>query len=182
MAKHILLLMLAFSSCLFAQETRREVMHPSANPTDDTKPNSTTVPETLAMNAHLERVIVLRCKYNTDLLAELNKAVAQQKIRNAVILSGVGSVRGYQLHQVGNRDLPLKETFVRNPTGAADIIGMSGLVVGGRVHAHITLANADRAFGGHLEPETTVFTFAIVTLGVLDDTLDLSKMDDWGYR
>src|ERR1051326_614187 len=98
MAKHILLLMLAFSSCLFAQETRREVMHPSANPTDDTKPNSTTVPETLVMNAHLERVIVLRCKYNTDLLAELNKAVAQQKIRNAVILSGVGSVRGYQLH------------------------------------------------------------------------------------
>src|SRR5689334_13408993 len=124
MKKLILCAIVLSSICLFAQETRREVMHPAANPADDTKPNSTTVPETLAMNAHLERVIVLRCKYNTDLLAELNKAIAQQKIRNAVILSGVGSVRGYQLHQVGNRDFPLKETFVKNPAGPADIIAM----------------------------------------------------------
>jgi predicted DNA-binding protein with PD1-like motif len=50
-----------------------------------------------------------------------------------------------------------------------------------RVHAHITLANADKAFGGHLEPDTTVFTFAVVT-GVLDDGLGLTKIDDWTYR
>jgi len=52
----------------------------------------------------------------------------------------------------------------------------------GRVHPHITLATADRAFGGHLEPDTTVFTFAVVTLGVLDDSLDLSRLDDWNNR
>jgi hypothetical protein len=34
--------------------------------------------------------------------------VAQQKIENAVILSGFGSVRGYQVHQVSNRNLPSK--------------------------------------------------------------------------
>jgi predicted DNA-binding protein with PD1-like motif len=50
------------------------------------------------------------------------------------------------------------------------------------VHPHITLANADNAFGGHLEPDTTVFTFAVVTLGVLDDGLDLTRIDDWTYR
>jgi predicted DNA-binding protein with PD1-like motif len=72
--------------------------------------------------------------------------------------------------------------FVKDPTAPADIIGMSGVVIGGRVHAHITLANPDRAFGGHLEPDTTVFTFAVVTLGVLDDAVDLSKVDDWNYR
>jgi hypothetical protein len=59
---------------------------------------------------------------------------------------------------------------------------MSGFVIGGRVHAHITLANPDKAFGGHLEPDTTVYTFAIVTLGVLEDGLDLSQIDDWNHR
>jgi hypothetical protein len=36
--------------------------------------------------------------------------------------------------------------------------------------------------GGHLEPGTKVFTFAIVTVGVLADDLDLSKLDDKDYR
>ena len=39
-----------------------------------------------------------------------------------------------------------------------------------------------KAFGGHLEPGTRVFTFAVVTLGVLPDGLDLAKLDDKDYR
>jgi len=31
-------------------------------------------------------------------------------------------------------------------------------------------------------PDTKVFTFAVVILGVLDDGLDLTKFDDWTYR
>jgi hypothetical protein len=46
----------------------------------------------------------------------------------------------------------------------------------------VTLANPEKAFGGHLEPGTSVFTFAIITLGVLDDGVDLSKVDDKTYR
>jgi hypothetical protein len=46
----------------------------------------------------------------------------------------------------------------------------------------MTMANADKAFGGHLEPGTNVFTFAIVTVGVLPDSLDLTKLDDKSYR
>ena len=86
------------------------------------------------------------------------------------------------MHQVGNREFPPKDVFVKDATAPADIIGMSGLVIGGRVHAHITLANPEKAFGSHLEPDTTVYTFAIVTLGVLEDGLDLSQIDDWNYR
>jgi predicted DNA-binding protein with PD1-like motif len=52
-------------------------------------------------------------------------------------------------------------------------------VIGGRAHAHTTLTNVDKAFGGHLEPDTT---FAIVTVGVLEDGRDLIQVDDWNYR
>jgi predicted DNA-binding protein with PD1-like motif len=72
--------------------------------------------------------------------------------------------------------------LVKDPTAPADLIGMNGYVIDGKVHAHMTLANPEKAFGGHLEPGTTVFTFAIVSLGVLDDAADLSRMDDKTFR
>jgi hypothetical protein len=46
----------------------------------------------------------------------------------------------------------------------------------------MTLANPDKAFGGHLEPGTLVFTFAIVTIGVMNDGVDFKHLDDKAYR
>src|SRR5215471_2444696 len=177
MKKLSIFVILALSFSLAGQDTRREVVHSTGNRAEDTRPNSDRVPDVYALSGHLERIVVLRFKYNTDLLAGLEKMVQHEKIRNAVILSGFGSVRNYQVHQVGNRELPPKNVYVKNPTAPADITSLSGFVIDGRLHPHITLANADKAFGGHLEPDTTVFTFAVVTLGVLDDGLDLTKID-----
>ncbi|MBS1856588.1 MAG: DNA-binding protein [Acidobacteria bacterium] len=175
-------LVLAVAGALAAQETRRETVNRSARPEDDTKPMSAKVPDVYAIPTQFERVVILRFKFQTDLLAGLEKMVKQENIRNAVILSGFGSVRGYQVHQVSNRDFPSKNMFVKDPTAPADILGMSGYVENGRVHPHIMLANPDKAFGGHLEPGTTVFTFAVVTIGVVKDGTDLSHLDDKAYR
>jgi predicted DNA-binding protein with PD1-like motif len=178
----MLRLLLAAALALSAQETRREIVNPSQTPAEDAKPNSANVPDVYAINGRFERVVILRFKYDTDLLAGIQKMIKQENIRNAVILSAAGSVRGYQVHQVSNRTFPSKNTFVKNPTAPADLIGMNGYVINGHVHAHMTLANPDHAFGGHLEPGTNVFTFAIVTLGVLDPGADLSRVDDKSYR
>ena len=177
-----LILIATIAGLLVAQQTRHEVVNPSANRADDLKTNSDQVPDAYAMNGKFERIVVLRFKFGADLLAGFEKMVKQEKIRNAVILSAAGSVRGYQVHQVSNRDFPSKNMFVKDPTAPADLIGMNGFVIDGRIHAHMTLANPEKAFGGHLEPGTSVFTFAIVALGVLDPSVDLSRVDDKTYR
>ena len=56
---------------------------------------------------------------------------------------------------------------LRLVSGAAELVGV---------------ANPERAFGGHLEPGTNVFTFVAVTLGVLADGVDISRVDDKTYR
>ena len=177
-----LIAFLLFCVPLISQETRREITNASPRPADDAKPNSASVHDVYAVPTQFERVLVLRFKFDTDLLAGMEKMVKQEKIRNAVILSGAGSVRGYHVHQVSNRDFPSKNMFVKDPTAPADLIGMNGYIMDGKIHAHVTLANPDKAFGGHLEPGTTVFTFAIVTIGVLKDGTDLSHLDDKAYR
>ena len=178
----LMTILLAAGLPAFGQQSRREQTNPSANPADDKKPNSDLVPDVWAVTGQFDRVVVLRFKFGADLLAGIEKIVKEQKIRNAVILSAAGSVRGYQVHQVSNRDLPSKNTFVKDPTQPADLISMNGYVIGGKVHAHMTLATPEHAFGGHLEPGTEVFTFGIVTLGVMKDGIDFSHLDDKTYR
>jgi|SRR5208283_3474923 len=172
----------AFLSLAAAQETRREITNTAPTPAEDARPNSAQVPDVYAISSQFQRVLIFRFKYQADLLAGLEQMVKENKIRNAVILAGAGSVRNYQVHQVSNRTFPSKNMYVKDPTAPADIISMNGYIMNGRIHAHMTMANADKAFGGHLEPGTNVFTFAIVTVGVLPDSLDLTKLDDKSYR
>jgi hypothetical protein len=171
----------AATATLFAQQSRVEVTKPTT-PQDDSKPNSDKVPDAYAVSGQFERVVVLRFKYQTDLLAGIEKMVTDQKIRNAVFLSGIGSVRNYHIHAVSNRTFPSKDIFVKDPTAPADIVSVNGYVIDGRVHAHITLTNENKAFGGHIEPGNNVFTFATITLGVFGDAVDLSRVDDKTYR
>ncbi len=164
-----------------ADVTRTELVKPTT-PHDDSKPNSASVPDAYAISGNFERVVVLRFKYQTDLLAGLEKMVKEQKIKNAVILSGVGSVRNYHIHSVSNRDFPSKNIFIKDPGSPADIISINGYVIDGRLHPHMTLTTGEKAFGGHIEPGNSVFTFAIVTMGVFADGVDLSRIDDKTYR
>jgi len=174
-------------TCLFvinvacSQKTQLQVTKPTTAH-DDSKPNSTDVPDTITQTGQFERVVVARFKFNTDLLEGIEKAVDQEKIANAVIVSGIGSVRGYHVHVVSNRDFPSKNVYTEDSEHPADLLSINGYVIDGRVHAHVTLADDDKAFGGHLEKGTNVFTFAVITLGVLSKEVNLSRVDDKTYR
>jgi predicted DNA-binding protein with PD1-like motif len=177
MKKIALLLSLALLAA--AQQTRREQTNAAPG---DSNPNSDNVPDVYPIDGQFDRIVTLRFKFGADLLAGLEKMVVQQKIKNAVIIAGAGSVRGYHLHQVSNRDLPSKNMFEKDTNAPADMIGMNGYIINGKIHAHMTLATPEHAFGGHLEPGTEVFTFGIVTLGVMKDGPDFTHLDDKNYR
>ena len=171
----------AVTTITVAQQTRTEITNPST-PVEDSRPNSEMVPDAHVMSTRFDSVLVVRFKYQTDLLAGIDSIVKQYKIHNAVILSGIGSVRNYHIHTISNRTFPSKNMYMKDLSAPADILSMNGYIIDGRVHAHITLANADKAFGGHLELGTNVFTFAVVTIGVFRDGIDLSRVDDKTYR
>jgi predicted DNA-binding protein with PD1-like motif len=166
---------------LHGQQTRNEVVKPTT-PELDAKPNSDTVPDVISIEGQFERLEVLRFKYKADLLTGLQKKVETLGIKNGVILAGIGSVRDYHIHSVSNREFPSHNIYIKDPSAPADIASMNGYIIDGRVHVHITLTSEDRAFGGHLEEGTHVFTFAIVTIGVFKEGTDLSRVDDKTYR
>ncbi len=177
----LLLILLASAGMAAGQKTRTEVVKPTT-PADDAKPNSDKVPEVYGISGQFQRILVLRFKYQADLLAGLERMVKEYKIRNAVILAGAGSLRSYHYHSVSNRTFPSKNIYIKDPAAPADIASMNGYIIDGRIHAHLTMTDEEKAFGGHLEAGTTVFTFAVVTVGVFADGVDLSRVDDKTYR
>jgi uncharacterized protein len=138
-------------------------------------------PSVFTMPTQFQRVVIVRLKHQTDILEGLKEAVVREKIKNAVILSGFGSVISYHIHVVNNTTFPPKDVFAQEK-GAFDILTVSGLVMDGRVHPHISLSSPQKTIGGHIEPGTQVMTFATITLGVLPDSLDLKRMDDWNWH
>jgi uncharacterized protein len=124
------------------------------------------------------RFVALRLDPGEDLLLSLRAAVKEQKIQNATILSGVGSLDRYHFHVVQTTNMPPGNTFGQGE-GPFDILLVTGLVVNGEVHAHITFSNTELAMGGHLEEGCRVLTFAVIVMAEALD-VDLSGWDRSG--
>ena len=136
------------------------------------------MPDVYSLTSQFERIEIVRMRTGTDLLEGLNKVVEEKNIKNAVIITGIGSVTEYHFHVVSDRNLPPGEEFPKASV-AKDLIAVQGYVFNGRVHAHITLSDENSVIGGHLEPGTKALTFFILTIGVLPDDLDIEKFDKY---
>ena len=114
------------------------------------------------------RYVAIRLDPGEDVLLKLREAVAAQGIRNAAILSGVGSLSTYHYHVVASTNLPPGNVFEAGE-GPFDIVNINGAVIDGRVHAHITFSDTRAAYGGHLEEGCTVLTFAVIVVAETND-------------
>ena len=114
------------------------------------------------------RFVAMRLDPGDDLLLSLREAVRAEGIGNAAILAGVGSLDRYHFHVVKTTNMPPDNTFVRGE-GPFDILTVTGMIINGEVHAHVTFSNTEVAMGGHLEEGGRVLTFAVVLLAVTDD-------------
>lgn len=149
--------------------------------TPDQIVSNDSVPDVYSVNSKFQRIVITRFKYQTDILEGLKETVEKEDITNAVILSGIGSVYMYHVHSVDNATFPAENVYLQKEE-PMDILSVNGYVFNGRVHAHISLSNEDYAIGGHLESGTKVFTFCIITLGILDNDLQMERFDDLKLR
>ena len=139
------------------------------------------VPDVYYSYTSFEKVMVARLKHQKDLLEGLNDIVNKEKIKNGIILTGIGSVTNFHIHVVDNKTFPSENLFIKKDI-PADVTNITGYIIDGRVHAHLTLSDEHLAIGGHLEPGTNVFTFCVITIAVLDDNTSLKRFDDKTLR
>lgn len=137
-------------------------------------------PEIKTVTTGFKRIEIIRMKPGTDMLDGLNQAVKENKIKNGVILAGIGSVTDFHLHVVSDKNLPPAEEFPKASV-PMDLVSVQGYILNGRVHAHIALSDENSMIGGHLEMGTIALTFFIITIGILPDDLSLENFDNYKY-
>ena len=125
--------------------------------------------------AQPSRIVLVRLNPGEDLLEGLHAAVEEAGVQNGAIVSGAGSLSAYHVHVVETTNLPPGNVFLAGQ-GAFDLLTLTGLVIGGRVHAHITFSNAEKAMGGHVEEGCPVLTFAIAAIAETPD-VDVTEWD-----
>jgi len=143
--------------------------------------NNDSVAAGYSISGQFNRIVMMRFKYQTDLLAGIQKGIEKEGIKNAVILTGMGSLTSHHAHSVSNKIFPSKNKYYK-ANEPDDLVSITGFVIDGVVHAHIVFSNEVKAKGGHLEAGTKVFTFAGVAFGVLDDNTSLKHLDNKNWR
>src|SRR5688500_4679734 len=98
--------------------------------------------------ARFGRMWSLRFDPGEDLLEGRQRAADESGVRDGAFLGGIGSLTSYHVHVVSSTDLPPENAFIKGE-GPFDILAITGLVLGGRVHAHLTFSDAEQAMGGH---------------------------------
>jgi predicted DNA-binding protein with PD1-like motif len=125
----------------------------------------------LVQRTTINNLSLIRLNPGDDVLAGIREAVEKNGIKNAVILSGVGSVVSHHYHVVASSVNPPKEEFIKGDK-PADIVNINGMIINGRVHAHIIHSDKNIAYGGHLESGVRVLTFTVITLAEVDEDFD----------
>lgn len=127
-------------------------------------------------NLEIINTHIIRLENGEDILKGLERELKNANIENGIIVSGIGSTTSYHIHVVESQKLPPGNVYFKKDE-PFDIVNMQGYIMDGRVHAHISLGDAETGnqFGGHLEKGCNILTFCVVTiieteaLGDLDD-------------
>lgn len=120
------------------------------------------------------RLYLVRMDPGEDVLASLQSTVTQFELRNAIIVSGIGSLDHFQVHVVKTTNMPPGNVFTSG-AGPFDIVAITGVVVNHEIHAHIILSDTSQTVGGHLEKGCRVLTFGVVAV------IDTPKVDLTGW-
>jgi len=98
----------------------------------------------------LSRVHILRVDPAEDVLGAVRDFLGKTGIQQAIVIGGYGTLAAHCLHWVTHNRIP-SESVIGRSEGGIEILGMSGLVVDGEPHIHVTLATQQGAYGGHME-------------------------------
>lgn len=99
---------------------------------------------------NVQKIHILRIDPGEDILLTVRKFLGESGLRQAVVMSGYGTLAAYSLHWVEHNHIPTHNLF-RKGEGGIEILAMNGLVVDGIPHIHVALSNPEGGFGGHVE-------------------------------
>ena len=106
-------------------------------------------------------VIILDLETGEDILKSIEKVIKEKKIKNAIVLTGTGSLSKIHYHTIvkePNKSQPVKEIY-REEEDYIEIFSIQGTIIDEEPHIHLNCSiNDEIMLGGHLELGCEVLT------------------------
>jgi hypothetical protein len=111
--------------------------------------------------------VAVRCDPGDDLLASIERAIGIHDLRDAAVVTGVGTLATLRVYYLDTSKLsrPRDERdVVVEEDGNWEITALSGVIADGDPHVHVGVHEGTQTLGGHLLRGTEVSALAEVLL------------------
>lgn len=122
------------------------------------------------------RVFVLSFDRGEKLLEGIKNAIDEAGIKNAVLLSAIGTLDKAVYHRITTTaEPPEDETLVLE--GPIELSTVDGMIVNGEPHFHMVFTDLEKTYSGHLEEGSTVLYLAELVLAEIKG-LDIKRTEN----
>ena len=122
------------------------------------------------------RIVVIHLSKGDKLQESIRSELTRLGIKNAVLLSAIGSLRKLSFHTITQTTDKSVDEFVTLER-PFEVGSMQGLVLNGEPHIHLICSDPQRLYVGHLENGTEIqYLMEMTFLEILN--LDLHRVKD----
>ena len=132
-------------------------------------------------SGRLGRLIQMGFGPGDFLLEGIRQGLTQQGVQNAVLLSGIGTLKRVRYHRV-TTTLPEPTNAFPQWEAPIEISSISGLVVNGEPHLHMTFSDLDSTQGVHLEDGCEVLYLAELMFAEVEGVAWQRLEDAYGVK
>jgi len=110
------------------------------------------------------RVFILRLDPDDYLLESIVDLVSEENVKDAVVVSGIGTLDQYRVHLVMTTGFPPENRFEHWRDKPLELASISGVIANGEPHLHVVVSNSEKAYAGHLEKGCRVLYLAEIVI------------------
>jgi predicted DNA-binding protein with PD1-like motif len=111
------------------------------------------------------------------LLESIRAAIADSRIENGAVVSGIGTLKSCRMHYVEHTGFPPRDRFftLEKPL---ELLSLSGLIADREPHLHVAVSSGEEeTHGGHLEDGSEVLYLAEIGILVFSDHRMVRRAD-----
>jgi len=119
----------------------------------------------------LGRTFTLRLDRGDCLLEGIEGLIRKENLKDAVVVSAIGTLDKCKLHMVVTTGYPPVEHYEHWEDKPLELSSIDGIIADGKPHLHVVVSDRERAYSGHLEKGCRVLYLAEIVL------IELKSMD-----
>jgi len=110
------------------------------------------------------RIFALRLNQGEFLLERIMDLIQRENIKDAVVVSAIGTLDRCKLHMVMTTGYPPVEHYENWENKPLELSSIDGIIADGKPHLHAVVSDSERAYAGHLEEGCRILYLAEIVI------------------